>query len=107
MYDIPSYGRFSPYGDNAPNAPTLLELLNQKVDYLQRKLDEMEAKLNRVQVSLHGWDTWYYDGTHGATPWGWLLWKIRHWWLGTSSTDTDVDDKEVTMSTEMSETGDP
>ena len=78
----------------------LLDLLNQKVDYLQRKLDEMEAKLNRVQGSLDGWDAWYYD-------WGWLLWRIRHWWLGTSSTDTDVDDKEVTMSTEVSETGDP
>ena len=92
-------GRFSPYGDNAPNAEMLLDL-NQKVDYLQRKLDEMEAKLNRVQVSLDGWDAWYYD-------WGWLLWRIRHWWLGTSSTDTDVDDKEGTMSTEVSETGDP
>ena len=77
-----------------------MELLNQKVDYLQRKLDEMEAKLNRVQVSLDGWETWYYD-------WGWLLWKIRRWWLGTSSTDLYVDDKEVTMSTDVSATGEP
>ena len=99
MYDISSHARFTPYGDNPPNAPMLLDL-NQKVDYLQRKLDEMEAKLNRVQVSLDGWDTWYYD-------WGWLLWRIRRWWLGTSSTDLYVDDKEVTMSTEVSETGEP
>ena len=78
----------------------LLDLLNQKVDYLQRKLDEMEAKLNRVQVSLDGWETWYYD-------WGWLLWKIRRWWLGTSSKDSYEDDTEVTMSTDVSATGDP
>ena len=100
MYDIPSYGRFSPYGDNAPNAPMQIDLLNQKVDYLQRKLDEMEAKLNRLQVSLDWWDTWYYD-------WGRLLWRIRHWWLGTSSTDYCVDDQEVTMNTDDSATGEP
>ena len=67
-----------------------MELLNQKVDYLQRKLDEMEAKLKWVQVTLHGWDTWWIDGTHGKTPWFWLLWKIRYWWFGMYDFDEDL-----------------
>ena len=85
MYEMSSSHRYSPYGHAAPVAYTLEDHLNQKIEDLQRKMDAMEAKLNTVQASLDGWDAWYQD-------WGWLLWRIRHWWLGTSSTDYYVDD---------------
>ena len=101
MYDVTSHSRFSPYGDPPPPAPMLIDFLNHKVDNLQRRVDEMEARLNNVQSTLEGWESWYYN-------WGWLLWKIRHWWLGTSSTDSYEDDKDMTMSTDVSvPNGDP
>ena len=90
--DISNRVRFSPWENNPSSAAMRL---HHRVAYLQLRLCEMEAKLNRVQGNLDKWDAWYYD-------WGWFLWRIRNWWLGTSSTDTDMDDKEITMSTGVS-----